>query len=209
MATPGGSTSTGSWLTPVTPKPGPASPAPCGTDSCAPPVQIHLADKAGAIDGPLDKAVDFHSLAGAALAAGPVVLQVHANDPSAACGHLPCDSTMVVDAVVWDGDAATAPGPYSIDDVTAAITEHLPDTSFQAIGTPIVDCGTQLLATTLLVAAMVERPGTRRCPESAVEEAARFSWFRSRLSPSSITDSSTRAVVVDLLPAPVAAPEAC
>jgi hypothetical protein len=139
----------GAWLTPVTPKPSTASPQPCPGAGCGP--QIAIADKAGSIDPPLNKATDFHQLAGVALAAGPVVLQVHSQDPNAVCGDKSCNSTMVVDAVIWNGDAATAPAPYTVDDVTAAITNHLPDTSFQAIGTPIVDCGTQLPATTLLV----------------------------------------------------------
>jgi hypothetical protein len=144
----------GGWLTPGqgAQAGGPATPAPCGTDSCPPPATIHLADKAGTVDNPLDKAVDFHPLAGATLATGPVVLQVHAHDPTAACSQPTCDETMVVDAVIWSGDAATAPAPYSVDDVTAAITAQIPDTSFLAIGSPVVDCGHQLPAATLLVA---------------------------------------------------------
>jgi hypothetical protein len=143
----------GGWLTTmVGGASGTASPAPCGTDSCPPTTSIHLADKAGTIDGPMDKAVDFHPLAGASLGSGPVVLQVHANDPSAQCGQPTCSSTMVVDAVIWNGDQATAPTPYTLDSVTSAITQVLPDTTFQAIGTPIVDCGRQLPASTLLVA---------------------------------------------------------
>jgi hypothetical protein len=140
----------GAWLTPVTPKPGAASPQPCPSDNCGP--QVAIADKAGSVDPPLNKATDFHLLNGVTFAAGPVVLQVHSQDPDAVCSEKSCDATMVVDAIVWNGDAATAPGPYTIDDVTAAITRQLPDTSFQAIGTPIVDCGTQLPASTLLVA---------------------------------------------------------
>ncbi len=90
----------GGWLTPVQGLPaGTATPVPCPTGGCQPTIQ--LADKAGTVDNPLNKAVDFHQLAGAALATGPVVLQVHSNDPNAVCSQQACDSTMVVDGVIW------------------------------------------------------------------------------------------------------------
>ena len=100
------------------------------------------------------------------------MLQVHSHDADAVCGDRSCDSTMVVDAIIWDGDAATAPTPYTIDDVTAAITEQLPDTSFQAIGTPIADCGSQLPAATLLVAVPPEDELGIRAPRDWVSSVS-------------------------------------
>jgi hypothetical protein len=140
----------GAWLTPVTPKAGSASPAPCPSTGCGPAVAI--ADKAGTVDAPLAKATDFHQLAGVTFGAGPAVLQVHSHDPAAVCNQSSCDSSMVVDAVIWSGDAATAPTPISLDDATTAISSAVPAISFAAIGSSIVDCGQQLPAATLLVA---------------------------------------------------------
>ena len=55
---------------------------------------------------------------------GPAVVSVHVHDPRAAdCTPDPsvCDRMMVVDGVVWTGDAATDPVGLTPDEVTAAL----------------------------------------------------------------------------------------
>jgi hypothetical protein len=81
------------------------------------------------------------------LATGPAIMRVHLHDPRAGqCGYQRaiCDDMIVVDDILWTGDAATAPHPLSIDQVIAAASEVSP-TSDLRLPDPIgVTCGVGL-----------------------------------------------------------------
>jgi len=81
-----------------------------------------LSDVPGTIDDNLAKAITFRLLDNGqanpvdGLASGPVIASVHVHDPRAGeCGvaAATCGRLMVVDQVVWTGDAATKPRPIS------------------------------------------------------------------------------------------------
>jgi hypothetical protein len=58
-----------------------------------------------------------------ALATGPVIIRVHLHDSRASqCGPQAstCDDMIVVDDIIWTGDAQTAPHPLTVDQVIAA-----------------------------------------------------------------------------------------
>jgi hypothetical protein len=56
--------------------------------------------------------------------AGPIIARVHTHDPSlskcAPADAVACVHTMVGEAIVWHGDAATAPGPTTVAQAAAA-----------------------------------------------------------------------------------------
>jgi hypothetical protein len=62
---------------------------------------------------------------------GPVVIRVHTNDPrSATCPELErllCAERLVVDELVWAGDAVTKTEPLRIDNVVTALRQDIPD----------------------------------------------------------------------------------
>ena len=91
-------------------------------------VQASLSDVAGALAPTLTAAVTFHFVL-ADLATGPVVARVAVHDArSASCGTAAavCDRMMVVQQVVWTGDAATAPRPISLDAALNALATVQP-----------------------------------------------------------------------------------
>jgi hypothetical protein len=90
--------------------------------------QAGLSDAAGALEPKLTAAVTFHFVL-TNLATGPVVAHVEVHDPRASsCGTAAavCDRMMVVQQVVWAGDAATAPRPISADAVAHALATVQP-----------------------------------------------------------------------------------
>ena len=94
----------------------------------------------------------FHFADVSTLQSGPVILRVHVHDPRAAqCGTQEAASAraMVVEAVVWGGDAATAPRPLDLALVSAARVRVAPSATLTPLGNgvAIADCGA-VLATT-------------------------------------------------------------
>jgi len=76
--------------------------------------------------------VTFHFVI-ANLATGPVVARVEVHDPRASsCGTAAavCDRMMVVQEVVWTGDAGTAPRPISADAAALALATVQPGATF-------------------------------------------------------------------------------
>jgi hypothetical protein len=138
----------GGWLTAMVS--GGAS-KPCPSSGCGDTTRI--ADRAGTVDTQLDQQIEFRLLSEIGpIPSGPAVVQVHTHDEPVTCGGSPeCDGPMIADALIWTGDAQTEARPLTLGAVTGAITETFPGTAFQAIGSPIVDCGAQLPAAQLLV----------------------------------------------------------
>ena len=65
-------------------------------------------------------------------ATGPAIMRAHVHDSRASqCGseQTLCDDMIVVDDILWTGDAATAPSPLSVADVIAAAGSIEPGTS--------------------------------------------------------------------------------
>jgi hypothetical protein len=82
-----------------------------------------FSDTAGTFDGAMYAVITFR-FSGGEPASGPVAVSVHVHDPRAAdCTPDPtiCDRMMVVDGVVWSGDAATDPVGLTTDKVAAAL----------------------------------------------------------------------------------------
>lgn len=82
-----------------------------------------FSNTAGASDTVFTGRITFHNVLDG-LASGPVVAVVHVHDPRAAqCGDAAaaCDRMMVVDRIVWHGDAATAPRPITEAGVSRAL----------------------------------------------------------------------------------------
>ncbi|MGH2513547.1 MAG: hypothetical protein ACRDGQ_12760, partial [Candidatus Limnocylindrales bacterium] len=87
-------------------------------------IQAQLADAAGTTDDALTAAITFHFVL-SGLISGPIVARVEVHDPRATtCGSAvaECDRMMVVQQVLWTGDAATAPGPITAGTATAAVS---------------------------------------------------------------------------------------
>ncbi len=82
-----------------------------------------FSDVAGAVDATMARAITFRfALDG--LATEPVVASVRVHDPRAStCGTdaAACDGMMVVQQVLWTGDAATTPQPLSLAAVMHAL----------------------------------------------------------------------------------------
>jgi hypothetical protein len=83
-----------------------------------------LADAAGSWSPALNDAITFHYVLDQ-MYTGPTVVVVRVRDPRAQdCGaevRSTCDRMMVVQRVVWEGDAATGPGPLTSANVRAAL----------------------------------------------------------------------------------------
>ncbi|MFI5258126.1 MAG: hypothetical protein ACHQ01_00730 [Candidatus Limnocylindrales bacterium] len=78
------------------------------------------------------------------LTSGPAIMRVHIHDPRATqCGYQEaiCDDMIVVDDVVWTGDAATAPHPLSVAQVIAAATVVSPTSGLRAPAPDVWGCG--------------------------------------------------------------------
>ena len=71
------------------------------------------------------------------LTTGPAIMRVHIRDPrSGQCGYQKaiCDNMIVVDDIVWSGDAVTDPHPLSVANVMAATTQVSETSGLQAPG---------------------------------------------------------------------------
>ncbi len=118
--------------------------------SCGQPA---FSDLAGDAQGSLVAAgeLTFHFVDTSRLESGPAILRVHVHDPRAAeCGDQAsaCTRAMVVDAVLWTGDAATAPSPFDLVHVTSDLRSVVPGVALDPLGgAPIADCGPILPAT--------------------------------------------------------------
>ena len=124
----------------VLPSPGSEWLAPCGQPS--------FSDLAGNAAGDLVAAgeLTFHFFDTSGLPSGPAILRVHVHDPRAAeCGgqDTACGRAMVAEAVLWTGDAATAPHPLDLARVTSGLRTVVPGLALRAIGhdIPFSDCG--------------------------------------------------------------------
>jgi hypothetical protein len=93
-----------------------------GTVSCG--SLSNVGDEPGVPSPELGRALEVHT---AWVAPGPVIVRVHTHDPEVAPG---CRQVMVGDAVLWNGDAATAPRPWSTAQVARA---------FGVAATPMAD----------------------------------------------------------------------
>jgi hypothetical protein len=115
--------------------------------------QPGFSDLAGDASGNLVAAgeLTFHFVDTSQLESGPAILRVHVRDPRAAqCGdqESQCARAMVVDAIVWTGDAATAPRPLDLGQATRDLRAVVPGIALDPIGgVPIPDCGPILPAT--------------------------------------------------------------
>jgi hypothetical protein len=140
----------GGWMTVV-----PGLPLVCplvlpstGVEWLAPCGQPAFSDVAGDAAGDLVAAgaLTFHFLDTSGLGSGPAILRVHVHDPRAAeCGgqDTACGRAMVAEAVLWTGDAATAPHPLDLARVTAGLRTAVPGLVLNPIGRdiPFSDCG--------------------------------------------------------------------
>ena len=91
----------------------------------------HLSANAGGQGYDLTGVATFRFAQGART--GPAILRVRVHDPRAPeCGsdRAICDLMIVVEEEVWAGDSFTAPQPYSVADVLAAIRSTNPSTTF-------------------------------------------------------------------------------
>jgi hypothetical protein len=78
------------------------------------------------------------------LTTGPAIMRVHIHDPRAGeCGYQKaiCDRMIVVDDIVWSGDAVTDPHPLSVADVMAATTQVSQTSGLRAPGPEVFGCG--------------------------------------------------------------------
>lgn len=78
------------------------------------------------------------------LTTGPAIMRVHVHDPRATqCGYQKaiCDRMIVVDDIVWSGDAVTDPHPLSVADVMAATTQVSETSGLRAPGPSVFGCG--------------------------------------------------------------------
>lgn len=112
--------------------------------SCGAPA---LSDTAGATDARFARRITFRLLRNGlanpidGVFTGPVVLRVHVRDPRASeCGHAAdlCAAMMVVDEVLWTGDAATAPRPISATAALAAVESVVNGGRFALDGAGVV-----------------------------------------------------------------------
>ena len=80
-----------------------------------------VGDQPGVISSALGKALRVDT---SAVAPGPVIARVHTHDPSMmtcpAAYAVGCEHTMIGEAIVWHGDAATAPEPTTVAQAAAA-----------------------------------------------------------------------------------------
>jgi hypothetical protein len=80
-----------------------------------------VGDQPGVISSALGKALRVDT---SAVAPGPVIARVHTHDPSMmncpASYAVGCEHTMIGEAIVWHGDAATSPEPTTVPQAAAA-----------------------------------------------------------------------------------------
>ena len=78
------------------------------------------------------------------LTTGPAIMRVHVHDPRATqCGYEKaiCDRMIVVDDIVWSGDAVTAPRPLNVAEVMAATTQVSETSGLRAPADDVFGCG--------------------------------------------------------------------
>lgn len=93
-----------------------------------------LLEVAGEADSTLSVSLSFHFVRDQART-GPAVLEVHVHDPRAAdCGFQvqACAAAMIVDRILWTGDAATDPQPLTIDAVRSILATLQPTATLEA-----------------------------------------------------------------------------
>jgi hypothetical protein len=119
--------------------------APCG--------QPAFSDVAGVTNGDLvaQGELTFHFADVSHLESGPAILRVHVHDPRAGqCGleAATCARAMVVEAVLWTGDEATAPRPLSVAAVSVVLHGVAPDATLVPEGNGVygADCGSLIAA---------------------------------------------------------------
>ena len=115
--------------------------------------QPAFSDVAGDTNGNLvaQGELTFHFADVSHLESGPAILRVHVHDPRAGqCGaqQTICARAMVVEAVLWTGDDATAPRPLSIAAVSVALHGVAPDATLVPEGNGVygADCGSLIAA---------------------------------------------------------------
>ncbi len=87
------------------------------------------------------------------LATGPAIMRVHLHDPRATqCGYQEpiCDDMIVVDDILWTGDAATAPHPLSVADVIAGTRAASPTSGLLGPSPAVWGCGADVVDGLLL-----------------------------------------------------------
>ncbi len=103
----------------------------------------YVSADAGATPTPQSGVTTFRFYQGN-LATGPAIMRIHIHDPRATeCGHQRsiCDDMIVVDDVLWTGDAATAPHPLTVADVIAATRAASPASGLRAPASDVWGCG--------------------------------------------------------------------
>jgi hypothetical protein len=109
--------------------------------------RARFADRAGGSSGAISDAITFRYVLDQ-VHTGPVVAEVHVHDPRAvSCrtAEPACDAMMVVDRIVWEGDAATAAAPLDAPQVARVLSTVQGSRDMAPIGDgPLYDCG-QLL----------------------------------------------------------------
>ncbi len=120
----------------------------------------YVSSDAGSTPSPQTAVTTFRFYKGD-LATGPAIMSVHLHDPRATeCGFQQpiCDGMIVVDDIVWTGDAVTAPHPLSVDQVIAAATDASPTSGLRAPAPNVWGCGASVTDGLMLCPPMA--PGT-------------------------------------------------
>jgi hypothetical protein len=106
----------------------------------------YVSGEAGALPTTQNGVATFRFFKGA-LATGPAIMRVHLHDARASqCGSQAstCDAMIVVDDIVWTGDAQTAPHPLTVDQVIAATRSVSAASDLRASSATDYSCGARL-----------------------------------------------------------------
>jgi hypothetical protein len=96
------------------------------------------------------------------LTTGPAIMRVQLHDPRAnQCGYQEpiCDDMIVVDDILWTGDASTVPYPLSVDQIIAAAREVSPTSDLLGPAPNVFGCGANVADGLLLCPSL--HPGTQ------------------------------------------------